>query len=282
MFVVCFLEYVLQKGLSNANKLPSLNCLFASKKSLNIFQVCRSHLLFALISEETSTTFPLWKLQKSEVTSNTTWPLESSKTQRLYNTIPWSKTVSSQNPPVTVTYSWTSAVFAKFHSKRNISSSLWIWKIASDWFIFGPSFVTILRLSWVVLTAVFSSLLNYKCDCEWRWVLIMTADLTLCAISTTTKYFFTDTDFLHSFTLCSGYTIRPPVSLPYVNCRNWDLFLSYYTTSSDFCFFLKETSKIWKEEVDVDSLPFNPCNLQVDNDSKALFCLSVLLYIMFL
>lgn len=102
---------------------------------LNVFKVFSSHLLLALISEETSTTFPLWKLdynQKSEVTSNTTWPFDSSKPQRPYNTIPWSETVSSKNPLDSVTYSWTSTVCQislwrkRFIFPLDLEKSLWL------------------------------------------------------------------------------------------------------------------------------------------------------------
>lgn len=132
---------------------------------LNLFKACSHHLLLGLVSDEPSTTFPLWKLdynEKSEVTSNTTGPFDTSNPQRTYNTIPWSKTVSSKKRLVAVTYSWASFAFAKFHSERNGSSFLCMWKTPSERFIFAPSYVTIcLQLSWVALTA--GSILLYLC-----------------------------------------------------------------------------------------------------------------------
>lgn len=51
-----------KKCLSNAEK-RSFCSLFALEKLLDVFKVRRSsHLLLALVSEEKSTTFPLWKL----------------------------------------------------------------------------------------------------------------------------------------------------------------------------------------------------------------------------
>lgn len=120
----------------------SLHCSFASKRWLTSKSTAVTRCWCS--SQRQPKHSPLWKLDykgKSKVTSNTTWLFDSSKPQRPYNTIPWSKTVSSHNPLVTVKYSWSA--FAKFHSKA--SFSLWIRKAFSHWFIFGSSYAIILR-----------------------------------------------------------------------------------------------------------------------------------------
>lgn len=105
-----------------------LRALFPQRTELlNLIKACSHHLLLGLVSDEPSTTFPLWKLdynEKSEVTSNTTGPFDTSNPQRTYNTIPWSKTVPSKKRLVAVAYSWGSFAFAKFHSERNGKNSL--------------------------------------------------------------------------------------------------------------------------------------------------------------
>lgn len=116
----------------NIRRSVLLSALFPQRTELlNLFKACSHHLLLGLVSDEPSTTFPLWKLdynEKSGVTSNTTGSFDTSNPQRTCNTIPWSKTVSSKKQLVAVTYSWASSAFAKFHSERNGSSFLWMWK----------------------------------------------------------------------------------------------------------------------------------------------------------
>lgn len=81
----------------------------------------------ALVSEETSATFPLWKLDYSgkswggyiKHNSACVWFLKEPRTQS-----PWSETISSKNPLVSVTYSWTSSLLANFTRAQTLPSVL--------------------------------------------------------------------------------------------------------------------------------------------------------------